>query len=303
MNVIVLNLLVVLAAADPAAPVENPVLADLLTKGVAMPDGSAVKLPKPILPDGMTPDAQTAAITRLAAPNTFDEFTQKSSSAPIALKIRTVRSEAGETFRTVDLGFVAHGSWDTLLSKEFSDSIVMTKKKENEEKQHTLSKAGFLTQEELGKRDLTPKVKEGQEERYFYTTFTLFDLVEVSVIRYAVLTKAPSSILLAAQVDPRFAKDADYPNQWREVNRNAVGNIVFGRKHPYQGAGFYLKATRLTEPAGTIFVEYHSVFDEPKGWFQGENTLRAKLPLILQHEVKQFRGKFAKATLDAAGKP
>ena len=59
-----------------------------------------------------------------------------------------------------------------------------------------------------------------------------------------------------------------------------------------------MKITRLSQPAGTIFVEYHSVFHEPKGWFDGENLLRAKLPTIAQFQVQQFRGKLARASLD-----
>lgn len=300
MNVAVFSLFVALAAAGPAAAEDNPVLAELLSKGVAMPDGSALKLPAPILPDGLDAAQQTAAITKLAAPNTtIEQFTQKSSSAPIALKVRTVRGEQGTVFRTIDFGFVAYGRWETLVSKEFGDTIVNTKKEENTKKTRTVSKAGFLTAEETRKRDLAPKVKKGQEERYFYTTFTLFDLVEVSATRDAVLTKSPSSFVLAAWVDPRFADDADYPNQWRSVERNAVGELVFKKKQPYGGAGFYIKVTRLAQPEGTIFVEYHSVFHEPKGWFDGENLLRAKLPTIIQHEVRQFRGKFGKASIDS----
>ena len=300
MNVAVLSLFVALAAAGPAAAEDNPVLAELLSKGVAMPDGSALKLPAPTLPDGLDAAEQTAAITKLAAPNyTIEQFTQKYSSAPVALKVRTVRGEQGTVCRTIDFGFVAHGRWETLVSNKFADTIVNTKKKENSEKGRTVSKAGFLTEEETRKRELTPSVKkEGQEERFFYTTFTLFDLVEVSATRDAVLTKSPSSFVLAARVDPRFADDAEYPNQWRGVERNAVGDLVFKKKQPYGGAGFYIKVTRLALPKGTIFVEYHSVFHEPKGWFDGENLLRAKLPTIIQHEVRQFRGKFGKASLD-----
>ena len=101
----------------------------------------------------------------------------------------------------------------------------------------------------------------------------LFDMVEVSATRYAVLTKTPRSITLAAQVDPRFVGDEQYPNQWRAVTKDAVGKIVFGSPQPYAGAGFYVKATRLELPKDAIFVEYHSVFQEPAGWFEGQNTL------------------------------
>ncbi len=146
----------------------------------------------------------------------------------------------------------------------------------------------------------SPGPRAGNRSAYFYTTVMLFDRVEVSATRHALLGQTASSVVLAARVDPRFVRDAQYPNQWRTVTRNAVAALVFGKPQPYAGAGFYVKVTRLARPAEAIFVEYHSAFHEPHGWFEGENTLRAKLPLIAEHEAKQFRGRLAKASLDDA---
>jgi hypothetical protein len=120
----------------------------------------------------------------------------------------------------------------------------------------------------------------------------------VSATRYALLTRKPASVVLACKVDPRFEKDAEYPNGWRSIERDAAAQLVYGPKQPYSGAGFYVRITKLAKPAGAIFVEYHSAFWEPKGWFDGENLLRAKLPTIANHEVKQFRGKWAKASAE-----
>jgi hypothetical protein len=286
--------------AVPAAPRTNPVLVELTEKGVAMPDGTFVKLPPPTLPDGLDAAAQSQALTKILPPSmSLAQFTQKSSSAPIALKIRTVRGKKEDaTFRLIDLGFVAHGRWETLNSEKFADSFLKTKEKERENanQKRTLSKSGFLSKEEMAKRGLGGATPSGMQQRYFYTTFTLFDEVEVSATRDAILTKSPGSLLLAARLEPRFLNDADYPNQWRSVDRNAAGEVVLGPKQPYRGAGFYVKITRLQRPAGAIFIEYHGAFHEPLGWFQGENRLRSKLPLVADHEVKQFRIKLAKAS-------
>ena len=304
MNALFCNVLFAVIAADGSAAVENPVLVELVQKGVATPDGTAIKLPAATMTDGLDAEAQTAAITKSLPPRvTMEQFFEKNSSAPIALKVKTVRSDDA-TFRTIDLGFVAHGRWGTLLSDKFSENMFKTKKQENEEKGQTVSKLGFLTPEEMQSRKLVPVVKDGMEERFFYTTFRLFDLVEVSATRRTVVTKTPESAVLAARIDSRFAADPDFPNRWRSLERGAAANLIFGKPQPYTGAGFYVKATRLAKPQGTVFVEYHSAFHEPKAWFDGENTLRAKLPVIVQSEVKQFRGKFGRASLDdAAEKP
>ena len=62
---------------------------------------------------------------------------------------------------------------------------------------------------------------------------------------------------------------------------------------PYAGLGSYVKATRLAEPAGAVFIEYHVVFAEPQGWFHGANLLRSKLPIVAQDMVRKFRRKMA----------
>ncbi|MGA2616397.1 MAG: hypothetical protein ABSF26_02230 [Thermoguttaceae bacterium] len=295
MHAVLFSMLAAVTAAGGAAPPDNPVLAALVRKGVAAPDGSAVKLAAPTMADGLDAEAQAEILTQLAAPHTLPEFLDKSSSAPIALKVKTIhRGQA--TFRTVDLGFVAHGNWQTLISKKFTESAF--KEKKGQANGHVVSQLGFLTAEEMEARGLEPRAKGGQQERYFYTTFMLFDMVEVSATRYALLGQTRSSIVLAARVDPRFAGDAQYPNQWRTVSRDATAKVAYGKPQPYAGAGFYVKVTRLAKPAEAIFVEYHSAFHEPQGWFDGGNTLRAKLPLIAQHEAKEFRGRLAKASQD-----
>jgi hypothetical protein len=288
-------------AATPAAtvPDKNPLLAELLADGIAVPGGAAIPLTKPAMLDGLDAEAQSRAIASVLPPRTtLKQFMDKSSSAPISLKVRTIPGK--EVCRAVDLWFVAHGKWTTLTSNKFADRVFKTKK-QSEEGKGVLVRAGFLTPAETRKRGLDAGEKARQKSRYFYTTFTLLDVVEVSVTRYAVLTQTPSSVVLAARVDGQFANDAEFPNYWRSIDRDAAAKLVYGKKNPYRGAGFYVKVTKLDKPADTIFVEYHSVFHEPKGWFDGENLLRARLPTIAQFQAKEFRGRLAKASEEDAG--
>jgi hypothetical protein len=295
MNAIALNLLVVLVSAGGADD-KNPLLAQLVEKGVAMPTGTLMKLPSPTMVDGLTTDAQTEVISKVAAANRYDlkQFLNKDSSAPIGVKIKS-KTDGTATIRSMDLSFVAYGKWEVLVSEEFANGFAKAKKQEGEQKGHVVSKSGFLTVEETKQHGLPVLPKTGPQERFFYTTFMLFDQAEISATRDAVLTKTPGSVTVACRVDPRFAKDAVYPNQWRSVDRDAAGKIVYGKPQPYSGAAFYVKATKLAKPEGAIFVEYHSAFNEPQGWFNGEPTLRGKLPMIAQHEIKQFRQKLAMA--------
>jgi hypothetical protein len=43
-----------------------------------------------------------------------------------------------------------------------------------------------------------------------------------------------------------------------------------------------------------LLIEVHMVFAEPKGWFEGRNLLRSKLPPVMQDSVRKFRRQLAK---------
>jgi hypothetical protein len=307
MNALALPMFFLLAAAGPAVPDANPLLGELTEKGVVMPDGTAIKLPPPVLEDGANRAAAVQAVAKIGPPSkSLDNF---------SLKIQTTKGTAKgkeALYRRIDAGFIARGRWEILNSQKFADTFLRTAKqqaekakeddgkaKENEgdPADRMLSRSGLLTKEEMQRRGLGGTPKRGIEERYFYTTFKILDRVEVSATRYAVLTQRPGSLLLAARVDPRFLDDAEYPNEWRSLDRDAAAKIVYGPKQPYRGAGFYVKITRLAGPDGGVFVEYHGVYNEPAGWFPGdENLLRSKLPLVVQQEIKQFRMRLGKAS-------
>jgi hypothetical protein len=285
------------AAAAVAAAAENPALKDLLENGVTMSDGKAYKLPAPTMADGLDAAGQRAAIEKLAGTRyKVEDLLLKSTAAPVLIKFRTLKAAEGESavIRAIDVWFVAYGDWETLNSKEFLDSLAKSKDTEGENRM--VSKSGLLTDDEMQKRKLKLDLPQGEEAKFVYTTFSLFDQVEVSATRYAVVTRAKDYLLAAGSIDPRFNADAEYPNQWRPIERDAAANISLGAPHPYTGAGAYAKITRLAEPANAIFVEGHIVFEEPYGWFEGGNQLRSKAPTMIQQRAKIFRSKLGIAS-------
>jgi hypothetical protein len=70
--------------------------------------------------------------------------------------------------------------------------------------------------------------------------------------------------------------------------------VKAGPWKPFSGSGQYLKVTRLVEPQGALFVEYHLVFTEPADWFGGANLLRSKLPQAAQVIVRSMRRELLK---------
>jgi hypothetical protein len=307
MNAIAFQILAVLASAGPAVP-ENQVLSDLVNKGVTMPDGQVVQLPPPLMGEGLTAAEQAEVLKHVVAKDRalkgkVNQFLDKSSGAPVSLRLTRAPSKQGnDLIRTVDVCFIVYGDWDVLTGKAFSDSILKADKKNKGGGGTTVEKAGYLNVGEMAARRLSTRSTPELKEYFLYTTFRLFSQVEVSATRFGVATKTPAGVVVAAAVDPRFASDKQFPNQWSPITRNAAGDPVVGPPQPYSGAGFYAKVTRLAEPTNAVFVEYHSAFYEPEGWFGADNVnlLPSELRKIIPYQVKQFRIKLATATENAA---
>jgi hypothetical protein len=308
MNALVYQLLTVLAIAgapETSAAPENPLLKELVEKGVKMPDGQVVSLPPPTMAEGLSASQQAAVLAKAATGRiTVQQFLEPSSTSPVILKVGRIPSKMGDdVIRTVNASFVVYGDWNVLTSDEFSKNILKEGKAKNGKAEGMVVKAGYMKATELAVRNLSTRSAAETKEYFLYTTLNLFERVEVSVTRFGVATKTPSGVIVAAKLDPRFAKDKQFPNQWREIIRNAQGQIVLGPPKPYSGGGFYAKVTRLAKPANAIFVEFHEVCYEPRAWFgEDENLMSAELRKIIPFEVKTFRIRLLRATEDQAEK-
>jgi hypothetical protein len=294
-NIALMELVIFVSIAADAPAAENPIFHELTEQGIKMSDGTVFRLSPPILPDGLDAATQRAALDKVSsADSSFDDVVQKSYYAPVVVKVRTVKpsKDEGPAVRTLDLWFVAHGDWNTITSRDFLDSVF---KGTGDGGSRVVAKAGILTEDELAARKLTTTVKKGYEERFAYTTFSLFERVELSATRSAVLTRRENSILAAAKIDPRFVADPDYPNQWRPLVRDERAEIKPGPPQPLPNAGGYAKITRLAQPPGTVFVEFHLVYAEPYGWFDGANPVKQKAPAMVKEKVRTFRRKLALA--------
>ncbi len=364
MNLSLLTLVLLAVASADATAVENPVFQEMTEKGVVMSDGTAVKLPPPILADGLDAAAQRAALETAAdARRPVESLVKKSYYAPVVVKVRTPKPGEGEgpAVRTVDGWFVVHGDWDVLMSEEFMESLIGPK---DEGKSRIVVRSGVLSDDEVAKRltenshltlgegpgvraatastgergegrgerkdngetndavslppsafrlppssgphpsplpkgegtDMTTK-GEGTEiqQRFPFSTFRLFERVEISATRFSVVTRGKDSMLAAGRPDPRFNEDAEYPNQWRALLRDEQSNIRAGAPQPLPAAGGYAKITRLFDPPDAVFIEFHLVYEEPYAWFDGATLVKQKLPLMVQEKVKTFRRKLAAA--------
>jgi hypothetical protein len=268
-----LGIVNVLPAAEPDRLIDQ-----LWNQGVVFDQTQAIPLPRPTLADGLDPAAQQQALARVAdETHPLEALTRKSVVAPFVLKISDEKPLGGALPRRVDLWFVAYGDLKVIADESFLKGQIDAGSKGDQ--------GGFLSDQDLQSRNITPE----KDQRFLAGAVTLFDRVRISGVMRTQLTRSDESATVAAVLDPRFDKDARFPNGWQPATRDDNGKVQFGETHLYHSAAWYCKATKLVQPAGAVLVEYHLLFDEPHAWFNGANLLRSKLPILVQDGVRKFR--------------
>jgi hypothetical protein len=281
-----LSLLLSLSAVAPAQPATgheavNPLYKSLLDPGLVVGPDARVKLPAPLMPDGLDAAAQKAIITKLIAEDyDYDTFTRKSQVAPLVLRINDLKAaNAREPVRGLDTYFVAYVDLKAFDDETFLDRSLNVGKGEG-------GKGKAITKDDLARRGIT--VVDEKREGYGQIEFDFLEKVRLKLTGHAMSSKTAGSVVAAADVDPRFTNDKEFPNQWQSLSKES-GTLAAGPPQPYGGAGMYIKITKLAEPAGAVFVEQHVVFVEPQGWFNGANLLRSKLPPVTTVNVRRMR--------------
>jgi hypothetical protein len=266
---------------------ENPVYKFLTTRGVPVGGDEVVRLPAPTLADGLSAAEQRQAIEAVAGEShTWEDLTRKSVVAPFVLKISNGEGASERRGRRLDIWFVAYGSMKTLENQDFLQKQFKSATSEGDPENGSTSK--ILSDADLKSRGLKTSGQPG-DTQYIAIEFTLLDRVRLQGTTESTRSRTAESNVAASVLDPHFTDDPEFPNRWRPVTRDDDGRRHLGSPQPYSGFGGYAKATRLVEPAGAIFIEYHAAFAEPQEWFGGTNLLRSKLPILAQMIVRQLR--------------
>jgi hypothetical protein len=281
-------LFLVMAMAHFACPCRatNAIYDALIERGLKLSPKETIRLPPPVLNDGFDAAKQRQAIEALVAGKyDWETFARKAVVSPFLLKIKDDERESGRIGRQVDLYFVAYGSLNALGSENYlQQQLNLTASGEGSEDTHVR----VLSGEEIRRRGL-PESRQPEDARWVSVESTLLGKVRIGMTTQSVKTETNESIVIASIADPRFEKDAEHPNCWRSISTDDAGHRQIGPPQPYSGMGSYVKATRLAQPAGALFMEYHVAFAEPPGWFHGANLLRSKLPIVAQDMVRKFR--------------
>jgi hypothetical protein len=265
----------------------NPIYDALTGPGVKVSAQAMLQLPKPALADGLTPEQIRQTIeTLLAGRYDWETFTRKSVVSPFLLKISEGAAESGPIVRKIDLYFIAYGSLDSLKGEDYLNrQLNLTGSNDGSD---SSARIKVLKTADLQKRGIIGG-SQPDDSRWIAVTSSLLGKVRISMTTQNIKSDGKDSLVIASIADPRFEGDSEYPNSWRSLSVDDAGQRQTGRPQPYSGLGSYVRATKLVDPTGAMFIEYHIAFTEPEGWFHGTNLLRSKLPIVAQNMVRKFR--------------
>lgn len=250
----------------------NPLYRDLVETGLLIQEKHRVRFPPPVLPEGDAAAQKKALKALLKEEYTLEDFVRPSLTGPRVCRVQALE-QPGLTVPvySVDLAFVAHGDMKALAQIERFNNMAAGFP---DRKHH------FLTAADLAKRKLEVRRTEQIEEQYLHETGSFLNRLRVGITSRAVMTRTSDSFLIARSIAPQFVDDAEFPCFWQILQRVEGKLQPVGPRMPFPGTAGYSKITRLKEPAGALFLEFHIIYAEPKEWFDGANLLRSRLPLI-----------------------
>ena len=275
------------ASADNKPLGGNRLLQQLIERGVIITNDEVIRLPAPTLGDGSSAAEQRARVEAIPEMRCdWNALTRRSAVAPFVLKIGPPDGQSAGIGRQVDLWFVVYGDFNVLTSDDFLQAQFRSASNDDDDAGNR-PRTKLLSDANLTSRGIA--LPKDVSSYYVAAEFTFLDKVRVRGTTHSVKSSSPDSVVVASLLDPAFAADAEFPNAWQSITRDAANKRQLGTWQPFAGFGSYVKATRLVEPAGAVLIEYHVAFAEPRKWFNGANLLRSKLPIAAQEAVRKFR--------------
>ena len=200
-----------LPCADDQATV-NPLYQQLRAKGVAVSEKTRARLPAPEMADGLSAAEQKKVITKLLGDDVdYDHFVENSIYAPTLLRpLRQVPDANPKApAHEMNLYFIVHGDIKKLRNRKTLEELAGPEQKKGEGKE--------LTPADLKTRGITIAPEADKREGYGHAVINLLDSIKLEVTGHSYYTKNEGSIVLAAEVDPRFGRDREFPNQWQPL--------------------------------------------------------------------------------------
>lgn len=244
----------------PLVATAQPALG-ILAEPVKNMEGLTCDWPEIVMADDLDAAAQAKVIRSIG--RDFEDFTRDSINAPIDIE-KSKKSVDGGAYRIYSYYFTARASLqdvsnENLLKKLFAD------------------------------KDKGQELQTIGDDRYNYAEENaMLKRVNLFLVLRSNEGKSEKSIYGGSLVVPEGqADEATFTSAWSSVDSP-------DDKVPYLGMGLYTKATPLEAVDDCLFFEAHLVFYEPQEWFRGKNLLGAKLPIMIQDQVRSLRRELKK---------
>jgi hypothetical protein len=267
----------------------NDVYQALLKDGVTL-SGAHVAFSAPLLSDGDTPEAERAALLKLAgSQSAVEELLRNAVTAPQILKLHDEKAPDGTLIRAGALWFAVHARLDDIDPAQLGARGAEAKPVEAGNMRFT---SKLLDDEVLKQRGITrsdPKL-----EWYTHVVGDLLDRIHVEATDHVRATKSDRSWVFASRTDPRFDDDAQYPNRWTTLGRGGQAQAKESAgPQRFAGGASTTRISRLQSQPGVLLVEGHFAFAEPRAWFDGAPILRSKIALVAQDQIRRLRRELA----------
>lgn len=231
----------------------------ILDEPVTNRNGDSQAWPDIVMADGLDAQQQREVIQSLG--RRFEDFTKKGVNTQIDIPRPKKESVDGGVFRVYSYFFTVHSTLDQLGDQNLLTKIFAANANKN-------AKGTDLGEAEGAKFSYAEEPE-------------LLDRIALSMVLRSNDAKSEESVYggsIVVEQDPQQT----HTSTWAPSDAK-------DDKKPYVGMGIYTKATPLVELPGVLFIEAHMVFYEPEEWFRGRNLLGAKLPLMIQDQVRSLR--------------
>ncbi len=275
----------------------NPLYREALERGLVV-EGVTVKLPPPLLREGMAEADRKAAI-KAAVDYPIDAFLDDSVNAPFRIRTKDVPYPGG-VVHVVDLWFAIHASLDEVDTDDLAGKKDEGGSLEKQEVANMSFSGRTLTDAELKAHG---RKAESGLDRYVTSRGVLLDKVDVASTVHVVGSKAAGALVIASKSDAAFDDDPTLANRWKLLARPGEAKKDLGPARPYEGSISYTRIGRATDEPAVLLVESHIAFVEPKAWFSGTSILRSKFGLIAQDQVRKLRRELIARRKKGAAKP
>jgi hypothetical protein len=257
---------------------DNPVFDLLIQHGVGADSNPELRLPLPTLQDHASKDVHQKILESLPArKQSIEELMSAKTVAPFVYQHSYRGDEDADTrLQAIDIWFVAAGKIDQVYNENFAIQLF--------QENHDVNKPRLLGAEELRHRGIE-EIK--TNESYGRGRGMILEKIVVEAVSRVCVSKTDESVIIAGMIEPRFNLDGEIPNRWYKTSNEA--GIDVSASSAYQKAGYYTKITTFQADSKLLFVESHSIFEEPRAWFNGSPTLKSKLPIVFQSEIRSFR--------------